>query len=138
MDLIWSSLLSSMKYQSSAIKSPLMIISMGAYLISLALAAISDSKLALSAHEIDPGFICLLMGWLAGLPYIIPWLANPFYLYALTQRLRNKDERAFAPAMIAIVLALSSVGMIETLYIGFYVWLLSMVCLVLSLKSYPF
>ena len=78
-------------------------------------------------HECVPGIYCLLIGWLVP----VPWSANVFLLIAGLSR-PSKPRWALLCALVAMFAGLTAHRMVPELGVGFYVWMASMVAMVIA------
>jgi hypothetical protein len=112
----------------------------GLFLLSLALPAFHFAN-----HPPVFGLEVLLMGWWGLFTFNLGWLANPFYICAMTLVLCRLSRLAIVPGCLAIPLALHSLAVkkyffneaystpIRSLGLAFYVWLAAMIVLAVTL-----
>lgn len=74
------------------------------------------------------GIYCLLVGWIVPLP----WSANVFLFVAGIARAHERHRWALASSLLAVCTGLTAVRVIPHLGVGFFVWIASMVAVVIA------
>lgn len=122
----------------------LVLLSVACFLLSLAMPAFRFTpddpwfKFS-SANDYWPGILVLLLGWIGIFEGVIAWLANPLWVMALLQIGTHKYRLSTTTSVMAICCAVSAFFITQvpnekrpfySLGIGFYVWLVSILILV--------
>lgn len=111
-------------------KYPYVWLSAALYLISLFLPAAVVPNVGSNAPEIMRGGEILCLGWMGVISLQPAWLANPAYILAL---LLDGSETGYYLSWVSVILAFfSPFFIVEKVLIGFYIWILSFVVLLLG------
>ena len=125
-------------------------VSIACYVLSLAMPAFRFSpdepwvKFS-GGNDLWSGLVVLMLGWVGIFQGVLAWFANPAWLVAVILLFRSRFKACAAWAFAAICLALTSYFLnaiaadegggeihIQTMGSGFYVWLLSLLVLLIG------
>ncbi len=121
------------------IENVLLYTGVGAYTLSLFLPSIVE----IGGTDQGLGFVILIIGWMGVFIFMFAWLANPLLLTALICIRFKKYTASAVLSLAAFILSLQSYafhgeptegpgpGNPTYLGIGFYVWVLSIVCILI-------
>jgi hypothetical protein len=103
------------------------LFALGLYMLSLVTPCVVTQKLFGGGTETEPGFACLLLGWIT-----IPWYANPLLLLAAIANAFRAHEMAFIFSVTALVAGLTLFGYNAPdlrPHVGYFIWLASIVAM---------
>jgi hypothetical protein len=108
-------------------------ISFALYVLSLVLPCLNVGNVLGGGTELAFGVICLLFGFFA-----VPWYANMLLLMAVVANGLRAYEAGIAFCILALVAALTTPWFLqraETIHVGYFVWLASMVAMIANLVT---